>query len=231
MDIFVDEEPITIDLVYAQPDHPRNIFKEQIYQDGARLWCEYDLARITIKTARILNEKYNWILELKDCLRTYDAQAAMQKTKIVLDNPDWMEGPYPMLSAPGARSHPRAMAIDVCLLDHENNRLDMGTEFDDMSEASHREHSDLPQDVLERRKILEDAFLTAADFVGKELLPLPNEWWDFRFPASYSEEFVPIHESDLPPQMRMVSPDGPAIDDFPAEHFTKLKKDILESLN
>ena len=69
LDIFENREPIKIDLVYAQADHPRNIFKEAVYKNDSRLWAHKDLATITILAARMLQKKHGWILEIQDCLR------------------------------------------------------------------------------------------------------------------------------------------------------------------
>lgn len=231
MDIFVGREPITIDLVYADSTHPRNIFKEKIYHDAARLWAHKNLAVITLMAAKKINQSHNWILEIKDCLRTYDSQVKMRETKTVKDNPDWLYGEFPMVSQPGAKGHPRAMAIDVCLIDQNSNHIDMGTPFDDMSELSYRDCKNLPLAILENRKILEDAFIQSAAALNLPILPMPYEWWDFRFPATYSEQFAPIHDKDLPPQMQMTAVTSNDIPDFDQEHFDKLAKDILYRVN
>ncbi|NQZ14922.1 MAG: D-Ala-D-Ala dipeptidase [Alphaproteobacteria bacterium] len=225
MDTFVADEAIAIDLVYAQENHEENIFGK-IYHDNARLWCQYDLACIVILASRKLNVQNGWTLVLKDSLRTVEAQEKMQESDIVKAHPEWLEQPSPMLSKPGLRGHPRGMAIDVSV---EN--IDMGTVFDDMSKASDRSYKDFPQVILENRQKLEQAFLDSARELELEILPLPNEWWDFRFPASYSETFAPIHDRDLPPQMRMASTDGLDIPDFDQSHFENLKNNILSRLN
>jgi zinc D-Ala-D-Ala dipeptidase len=57
--------------------------------------------------------------------------------------------------------------------------------------------------VLENRKTLENAMLRAGTELGRAILPLPEEWWDFRFMPSYTAQFAPIADADLPPAMRM----------------------------
>lgn len=226
LDIFEGQEPIKIDLVYAKPDHPRNMFKEAIYHDKARLWAHKDLAAITILTARILNKKFGWILEIKDCLRTYDAQVAMAETQIVRDNPQWMMDP-PLLSAPGTGAHPRAMAVDVHPIDKDGNHIDMGTPFDDMRDESSRDFKDFSDQILQNRHELESAFVQSAKALNLPLLPLPNEWWDFRLPNDYTQQFAPLHDADLPPQMQMTAKIENNIPDFNDAHFEKLADSIL----
>jgi D-alanyl-D-alanine dipeptidase len=123
------------------------------------------------------------------------------------------------------------MAIDVCLIDKDGHDIDMGTPFDEMSEKSARNYQGFSEEILQNRKMLENAFIQSAKELSLEIFPLPSEWWDFRFLAHTYDQYAPLHDHDLPPQMRMVSTDGPDIPDFPDTHFDTLKNDILASLN
>jgi D-alanyl-D-alanine dipeptidase len=227
MDIFTKTEAVLVDLVYADASHNRNIFKEALYHDEARFWAHKDIALITLITARKLNNEYGYSLELKDCLRTTEAQAAMGQTQIVRDNPDWLEEPNRMVSPPGHGAHPRGMAIDVCVLDKDGNEVDMGTPFDDMDQKSYRNCPDLSDEVKQNRQILEEAFMESAKKLNMDFLPLPAEWWDFRFPADSYRQYTPISDADLPPQMQMTKRVKNDIPDFSQEHFDKLAEDIL----
>lgn len=227
MDIFVGREPIQIDLVYAQKNHPRNIFETALYHNEARLWAHKDIAAITLLTARHLHQTYQYTLEIQDCLRTVEAQEAMQETKIVKQHPEWMEEPDRLLAPPGAGGHPRAMAIDVRLIDKEGNPVDMGTEFDHMDESAHRHYDGFSADILKNRKILEDAYMNSAQKLKLPFLPLPSEWWDFRFPPQYTREFAPLQEIDLPPQMQMTGHIRNNIENFTQEHFDMRAEEII----
>lgn len=46
--------------------------------------------------------------------------------------------------------------------------------------------------------------LKAADRMGRALVLLSTEWWDFRFPAAETNQFAPISEADLDPWQCMV---------------------------
>lgn len=225
MDIFIDHEPIKVDLVYADKNHPRNIFDETIYHSDARLWTHKDIAAITLLTARTLNKKYGYILEAKDCLRTINAQRIMEGTDIVKAHPEWMEEPR-MLAPPGHGGHPRAMAIDVCILDTDEQEIDMGTPFDDMSPESYRSCNTLSEKASKNRELLEAAFMTSAGALGHDFLPLPAEWWDFRFPTETYHQYAPLSDSDLPLQMQMTSQIENNTPDFDDTHFRNLADEI-----
>jgi len=210
LDDFVSTHPVKVDVVYAQPDHPDNMFKAGIYRPDAKMWGHRELVAIILAAAQICFKKTGWIFEIKDCLRTYEAQSLMRETDIVKAHPQWLEEPGRLLSPPGAGGHPRGMAVDIVLVDKNGAEIDMGTRFDFLTEdrannPAARNYTKFSKTILDNRKILEDSMMQAAAEAGRELLPLPQEWWDFRFPKSYSEQFEPICDADLPPEMRMTA--------------------------
>lgn len=189
--------PIDVDPVYANSDHPENHFG-QIYHKQARIWGYRDLVKIVLLTAKRLHDAHGWTLVVKDCLRPVEAQERMIDTPIVKANPHWIEEPR-FLSGPGQGGHPRGMAID---LDVEG--IDFGTAFDHFGPESHRQY-ELSQEVRRNRGILEEAMVRAANDFGLPMLPLPQEWWDFRFPASYTNEYAALSDDDLLAHQKMVS--------------------------
>lgn len=210
LDAFTGSHPVKIDLVYAKPDHPDNMFRTKIYRPDAKMWGHRELVPIILAAAEACFKKTGWVFEIKDCLRTVEAQALMRETDIVKAHPQWLEEPGRLLSPPGAGGHPRGMAVDIILVDKNGDEIDMGTRFDYLTEDRNnnpaaRNYMKFSQAVLDNRKVLESSMMQAAAAVGRELLPLPQEWWDFRFPKSYSEQFEPIRDADLPPDMRMTA--------------------------
>lgn len=234
MDFYCANEPIKIDLIYANKNHPRNIFGSAIYRPDAKLWLHRDLAAVTLLAARRLRRQHGYTLELKDGLRTTDAQKTMSMTEIVLSHPHWtMPGPRQLLSLPGGGGHPRGMAVDVCLLDENGKEIDMGVPFDYFSEnpeenPASRSYTGFSDEVLENRQILEQAFLRAADDLNLILLPLHSEWWDFRIPSEIADHFAPLSDDDLPAEMRMCTAEGPS---HPAPDFDKTVEDILQRIS
>lgn len=197
---------IRVDLAYARDDNL--LLGEAVYRPEAQLWLHSVLADIVIKAAELLAAQALRLI-LYDGLRTVEAQALMLKTRRVQDNPQWLEEPR-LLSPPGAGAHPRGMAIDCSLETFDSRLLDMGTEFDFLSDdpapahnPAHREHPGLSIEATKNRAILDKAIMQATSALGAELLPLPQEWWDFRLPPNFYEIYAPLSDNDLPPVMRM----------------------------
>lgn len=207
MDSFEKNEPLRVDLAYARADNL--LFGEVIYKKEARLWLHPILANVVREAAQICFRQHGYGFILYDGLRTVDAQEKMLKTQRVLDNPHWLQEPR-LLSPPGAGGHPRGMAIDVALEDEHGVLLDMGTPFDFLAEdaspahnPAHRSYVRLTDDAARNRNILTHAMMNAAEKLNTPLVPLPQEWWDFRLPASVYEQYAPLSDADLPPEMRM----------------------------
>lgn len=208
MDEHAEKYGFRVELAYAREDN--FLFGERIYRKGAKLFLHKDLAAIVFYAARLVVEKYHVRFVLYDGLRTTDAQAKMIATRRVRENPQWLEEPR-LLSPPGAGGHPRGMAIDIGLETLEGELMDMGTVFDFLAEKSdaahnpaHRDYKGHGKTVTENRNILDDCIRHGAAHYGLPLFPLPEEWWDFRFPRSVYEEYAPLSDSDLPPDLRLV---------------------------
>lgn len=209
LDDYAGKHPLRVDLVYAQGGHRDNIFRTAIYRPDARMWCHRELLPVILRAAGICRRETGYLFELKDCLRPIEAQARMLETDIVKANPIWTEEPQRLLSTPGKGGHPRGMAIDIILIDENGDEADMGTRFDyfppnhRLSNPSGRAWKDFSPEILKNRAALEESMTRAAGELGLPLLPLPQEWWDFRFPYEYSSQFEPVSDASLPPDMRM----------------------------
>lgn len=238
MDLFAGHAPVRIDLVYANPVHARNIFARALYHPQARLWLHEDLAAIVLRAAAHLHRHHGWITVLKDGLRTVEAQQMMQDTDIVKANPHW-SGAVPekrLLSSPGNGAHPRAMAIDVGFIDKNNKEVDMGTPFDfftadpDHNPAA-RAYADLPGDILDRGKMVEETFMSAARALKLPLVPLASEWWDYRFPADLYNQFPALRDADLPEWMQMTGRPHPIMPPDVKAGFDKRVQTLLNALD
>ena len=201
-----DSNLLRIEVAYARTDN--QLFGERIYKPAAKLITHKTLADITIKAAQIARDSHNLTLVVYDSLRTTTAQQRMLETQIVQDNPHWLEEPR-LLSPPGGGAHPRGMAIDVTLQTQNGTLLDMGTPFDQMCEdarpetnKAHRNHPNLPDEVTQNRKILDDCMFGAAKSLNTPLIGLPEEWWDYRVPVEIYEQYAPLSDDDLPENMR-----------------------------
>lgn len=202
--------PLSVDLVYAQATHRDNMFGGAIYRRDARMLCHRKFLPVILDAALLCHRQSGLWFELKDCLRTVEAQEMMRQTDIVKANPHWLEEPNRLLSPPGKGGHPRGMAIDIVLLDANGDEVDMGTRFDYLTpdparNPAARSFRDLPADVLARRQLLEDCMMQAAASHDLPLLPLPQEWWDFRFPRDLYDLYAPVQDADMPPGLRMTA--------------------------
>lgn len=216
MNDLAGSEPIKIDMVYAQGDHPQNMFKCAIYRPDAPFVLHQRLAKVVVAASRALHKASGgWTLVLKDGLRTTNAQNAIFETDIVKAHPEWIDDPQTrMFAMPGFGGHPRGMAVDVDAVDANGKAVDFGTVFDAMPgpngvNPAHRQYRDFgaPERtarVLENRALLEGAFVAGAVAAGEEIAPLPHEWWDYRFPAVIYNEFAALSDADLPPEMQLL---------------------------
>lgn len=222
LNLFEKSFPIKIDLVYANPSHEDNHFKNLYHCEATQLWAHKDIAPIVLLASLIVNKQFGWTLKINDCLRPIEAQQQMSRY-----------GYDPALvSTPGSGAHPRGMAIDVEPIDRHGNIVNMGTPFDYFSPCiddnpAARNYTRFKTDSIEdlflirgNRDNLETAMRMAADMLNQRLLPLPQEWWDFRFEdgndestrrsdVTYWSDYSPISENDFPAYMHLVGKPEP----------------------
>ena len=232
-DLFAAEGLWEIDLAYARDDNL--LLAQAVYRPDARLWLHRDLMEVVMLAAHRLRAD-GYTMVIYDGLRTVETQQAMLETKRVRDNPHWLEEPR-LLSPPGTGGHPRGMAVDVSLK-KDGGLLDMGTPFDFLAESphpqdnpAHRDHPHLLAAIRDNRAVLDQAMMDAAKTLGTPLLPLPQEWWDFRLPHEVYEQYAPLSDADLPAQMQMsFNPPHAAVSDFPDNHFQAQKDRLLDKI-
>lgn len=211
MNELAGEYPLRVELVYAQAGHKDNMFGEAIYRPDARLWLHKDMAEIVKRASTLVFEQHGYKMLLFDGLRTMDAQARIVETAIVKANPHWLDENNRMFSPPGKGGHPRGMAIDLTLETEDWEELDMGTAFDALpaegagpeTNPAHRDTTLISAEARHNRDILTGFMMLAAKELSLPLHPLSLEWWDFRFPAEFYNQYAPLSDSDLPEEMRM----------------------------
>jgi len=199
MSEYVNKHNYKIDLAYTKDNNL--LFGERIYRKNAKLWLYKDLANIIFKAAEYCYENFGLYFILYDGLRTVEAQEKMMQTQRAIDNPQWLEPPR-MLSPAGSGGHPRGMAIDIGLETFNGDMVYMGSPFDCMSEESHRDYN-LSEQIQKNRAMLDKSMIEASKTLGIEIFLLPEEWWDFRLPADFYNQYKPLHDPELPEEMRM----------------------------
>ena len=222
---------LEVDNVYAQDEHKENVFG-RIYTKNARCIGHIDLVTIVADAALYLQKNFSWTLIVKDCLRPLEAQQKMIETKIVQQNPQWLEEPR-FLSSPGMGGHPRGMAIDISAKDKAEKDIDFGTSFDHFSDSAeaqhnpaHRQYPQLTPTVKRNRERLDKAMLEAARKRGKELVFLSTEWWDYRLPAEISNQYAPISDNDLKSWQKIMTEPEPIPQNVTKEIASRLTDDL-----
>jgi D-alanyl-D-alanine dipeptidase len=106
--------------------------------------------------------------------------------KMIFNYSQWIREVGKYTSPPGGSSHQCGTAVDVTLLDNDNNRVDMGTTLTDFGEKVNTYSIQISNEQKENRKILLEAMMKAG------FINYPLEWWHFsygdRMWAAYSEK-------------------------------------------
>jgi zinc D-Ala-D-Ala dipeptidase len=162
---------VRVDLRYASAN---NFMGRDMYSPLDCAWLHVDAANaIDRAVAWLATQRRDVTLCILDALRPHRVQIAMW---------DALDDELRQYLAPPERGsiHSYGMAVDVTLLSANGDELDMGTGFDEMSEASHPEHEsqflktgDLRSEHLANRHLLRDA-MKHAGFNG-----IATEWWHF----------------------------------------------------
>ena len=124
-----------------------------------------------------------------------------------------------LVSLPGQGPHPRGMVADAEPLGEDGYFIDMGTDFDHFSQnveqdnPAARNYTQFSKDtsenntILKNRQDFEFAYRSAAYFLNKSIVPMPEEWWDFREEESTWKKYDPLYEADLLPCQRLIDID------------------------
>jgi zinc D-Ala-D-Ala dipeptidase len=150
-----------IDMRYATAD---NFTKQKVYPTAV---CKLrrSVATRLAKAAKLLR-KQGRLLLIWDCYRPTSVQE--QFWKLVPDER------YVANPAKGSR-HSRGAAVDLGLVDKDANGVPLPTNFDDFSEAAHRDKALKGEQGAEARRL--EAAMKKAGFIG-----MPTEWWHFDAP-------------------------------------------------
>ncbi len=163
-----------LDIRYATTN---NFLEEELYE------CEVCYLLPEVAEA-INNVNYyfcdrGYIILFYDCYRPLSVQKKM-----------WAKVPNPIYIANPTRgsAHNRGIAVDLTLVKKDGTALDMGTDYDFFGRKSHTDNFNLPKEVLENRKLLQDG-LKAFGFAT-----IQSEWWHFSYPKKSN---APILDAPL----------------------------------
>lgn len=148
-----------MDMRYATAN---NFLKEVLYDCGTCLLLD-DVANALNNANKYFIEK-GYRIKIYDCYRPLDVQKKM-----------FEKVPNPMYVADPAKGsiHNRGGAVDITLVTLDGKEVPMGTDHDHFGEEAHIDYTDLPQDILNNRKLLQDGMKQFGFDV------LSSEWWHF----------------------------------------------------
>ncbi len=161
VDISLLSKDFIYDLKYATDDN---------FLDHAVYPCSDCFLRLGVARKLIEANKYfikqGYRIKLFDCYRPLSVQKKMWE---IMPDPRYVANPY---SSNGSY-HNRGGAVDITLVDMQNNELDMGTPFDHFGIDSHFDNKNLPGTVIANRIFLREG-MEMAGFNG-----IRTEWWHF----------------------------------------------------
>jgi D-alanyl-D-alanine dipeptidase len=179
VDLASVDASIRIDMRYASRS---NFLHETLYPANRCLLRPGVAARLARVQQRLAEARLG--LVVWDCYRPLSIQQRMW---------DYVQDPRYVADPKQGSKHNRGAAVDVSLVELLGGELDMGGEFDDFSERSHRDFKELTDLELRHRRILENA-------MGLEgFVPLPTEWWHFDDPEwrGYALLDVPLDPQEV----------------------------------
>ena len=163
--ILASEHSVDLDIKYATED---NITGQPIYQEPLcylRAEAEEKL-KLAIELARSIDMR----LTIFD---GYRPPAAQEKLWQACPNPDYIVPPEI------GSNHTRAIAVDLTLANAKGHILDMGTDFDDMSERSHHGNTSISAQAQYNRYLLRGLMASAG------WSSLPTEWWHYQIEGQW----------------------------------------------
>lgn len=169
---------IVLDIRYATKD---NFTGQKVY-DAPRAFVRKLVADSLLKVQNEL--KTNGLgLKIFDAYRPYSATLKFYE---VYPDTNFVAAPW------RGSMHNRGCAVDVTLIDFITKKeLEMPTPFDDFSRKSGQLYMDLPQKVLQNRKLLRDMM------VKYGFLQYDPEWWHYNFKGWEKFELMDISFDEL----------------------------------
>ena len=160
-DIHLLDSTIIIDLKYATTD---NFVKEKLY-DCQRCFLRPPAAKALVKAHQEFQQE-GLRIKVLDCFRPRPIQ---QKLWDKVPNPNYVTPPKK------GSMHNRGLAVDLTLVDQNNEELEMGTAFDYFGKEAHHTYTNLPEKVLNNRKLLKERL------AKYHFRHIRTEWWHYSY--------------------------------------------------
>ncbi|GMN11416.1 M15 family metallopeptidase [Croceitalea sp. MTPC9] len=151
------------DMRYATEN---NFLKAKVY-DCAECYTRVKTAKALLKANKDFLEK-GFKIKFFDCYRPNSVQYKMWE---IVPNPQYVANPVK------GSIHNKGGAVDITLVDLEGNELDMGTDFDFFGKRAYHDNLDLPQKILDNRKLLKETMEKHGFW------SIRTEWWHYNLSA------------------------------------------------
>jgi D-alanyl-D-alanine dipeptidase len=156
------------DLRYATSN---NFLKEKVYD------CAECYTRVkTVKALLAANADFKTKevrIKFFDCYRPNSVQYKMWE---IVPNPQYVADPKK------GSIHNKGGAVDITLETLDGEELDMGTDFDFFGKRAYHDNTDLPQEVLDNRKLLKETMERHGFW------SIRTEWWHYNLGIASNDE-------------------------------------------
>ncbi|RYZ28491.1 MAG: peptidase M15 [Chitinophagaceae bacterium] len=166
-----------LDLRYATR---QNFTGKKLYSKGNQTFVRIAVAHALKKVQEELGVQ-GYTLKIWDAYRPYSVTKKMWE---LIGDERYVANP-----AKGS-GHNRGLAIDLTLLKN-GKEINMGTGFDNFTDTAHHDFKNLPDDVLQNRKLLK----TTMEKHG--FRALDTEWWHYSWPNNRNYDVMDLSFKDL----------------------------------
>lgn len=170
-DMYLLNNKIDIDLKYATND---NFLNKKVYNNTTCL-LRQEVAQKLLEANEYLKKNYNLKLCILDAYRPIEVQREMFE---LVPNPNFVADPNSENC-----NHTRGNAVDVCLIDINNNIIPMPSKFDHFGYEAYRNYyrnNDQLNNSIKKNAILLEEVMKKFGFIGLE-----SEWWHFNYNKQY----------------------------------------------
>jgi len=156
------------DMRYATEN---NFLKAKVYE-CAECYTRVKTAKALIKANQDFGEK-GVKIKFFDCYRPNSVQYKMWA---IVPNPQYVANPVK------GSIHNKGGAVDISLVSSDGQELDMGTDFDFFGKRAYHDNMDLPQEVLDNRKLLKQTMEKHGFW------SIRTEWWHYNLSAASNDK-------------------------------------------
>lgn len=160
-------EDFAYDMRYATEN---NFLKAKVY-DCAECYTRVKTAKALIKANKAFIE-HGYRIQFFDCYRPNSVQYKMWA---IVPNPQYVANPKK------GSIHNKGGAVDITLVALNGNEVDMGTDFDFFGKKAYHDNLNLPQTILDNRKLLKETMEQYGFW------SIRTEWWHYNLSAASND--------------------------------------------